>query len=384
MAVPTHFFNRFFFYPFGNTLPRFLTEDQPFDHGGEDLKILVLGVGDMRSVFVTSQCHEALLGERETCLKFTLCDVEPAILARNLIVSKLFIESTNEDPNRRKSLLKAAWAIHYHHFLESSELGDLKRVCHDLLSQSCEWFTFSSEKSEIRVRRLWEMYAGDTAKEIKVKAFEKDRDSVLNTSELRAKRGQWLAQHGIAPFHDESRKAEIALERLTTTYFKIGNVWDNRSVALHVNPTLFYTENGGCKYSVHYSLSPHCGFNFARMVDNQSIDHQSFISEMLEQFNARGLAFARLVARKLVHVDYFVGDALEFCRALYIHPHPFKFNNGSLEPVRLKRTCATRFHVIETSNLVDHLGLANVLTHTLPLLSEQPFSRIRTLSLWPR
>jgi hypothetical protein len=80
-----------FFYPIGNTPAVCLTRDIPREIPA---KILLLGCGDVRNVLYT--CYV----ERTTArpLDITCCDIQPAVIARNICLLSLVLDS--REPNK--------------------------------------------------------------------------------------------------------------------------------------------------------------------------------------------------------------------------------------------------------------------------------------------
>lgn len=143
MSLPTRFPSSQFFYPFGNTPARFLTENQPIStvtsHGDDEeqkkaIAILSLGNGDMRSVYYTIQCHATL--EERRHLDFTLNDIEPAVLARNILFSVLFMDMAKQDPQNMSDqhYCRIMWSLHYNQFVDRDALNLLISTAERLLA----------------------------------------------------------------------------------------------------------------------------------------------------------------------------------------------------------------------------------------------------------
>ena len=153
-------------------------------------------------------------------------------------------------------------------------------------------------------------------------------------------------------------------------------------LSLMVNPLFAFKEETGHPM-VHYNLSPPLGFRFSDMTSSDqakltvSTIRKTINSFMLSQFIERGLAFARQTLRNQVVLRFLAGDALECCHSLVIYPRPFSRCMFTLEPIVLIDP-PLAFDVIETSNLMDHLGLINILVHCTPLLAKTQHSVLYT------
>lgn len=107
-----------FFYPIGNTPAVCLTRDIPREIPA---KILLLGCGDVRNVLYT--CYV----DRETSrqLDITSCDIQPAVIARNICLLSLVLDSKNNDKSRSCDLFSSQlnWDSRLTHLLQLNPSG---------------------------------------------------------------------------------------------------------------------------------------------------------------------------------------------------------------------------------------------------------------------
>jgi len=103
-------------------------------------------------------------------------------------------------------------------------------------------------------------------------------------------------------------------------------------------------------------------------------------------------------SHEAVTIRLFAGDALALCRTLY-HFRVTSSTSASLfisawaaaelvldggdYDTRLASAAPTTFNVIDTSNIMDHVGLLNVLIAAIPVLSHGPSSTLYTEALLP-
>lgn len=78
---------KYFFYPLGNTPAVCLTRDIPPE---EPANVLLLGCGDPRSVLFTIFSEPQ---KKSRALDFTCYDIEPAVLAHNVLLLTLLADS---------------------------------------------------------------------------------------------------------------------------------------------------------------------------------------------------------------------------------------------------------------------------------------------------
>ena len=181
----------------------------------------------------------------------------------------------------------------------------------------------------------------------------------------------------------------------------LGGLDELRTNATCVNPLFVFSKFGGEDCVIHYGTDPiygfHCSTAFVEVyhkadhttspqyTDSESseVTLRRFVKTAMNQFKAWCSAFqvattSTAHGTPAVQVHHFCGDAMEFCFALQttmekIDPQfniyqscraPWK--NPLLFP---KNSAFVRpFDVIDTSNIVDHIGVINTLICCIPLL----------------
>jgi hypothetical protein len=172
------------------------------------------------------------------------------------------------------------------------------------------------------------------------------------------------------------------------------------------NPLFAYHTTGS--FTLHYGTDPHLGFHlataFAPLEKDPTITceaskpsvHAQVVEEARSQFRAWCNAF-RSSPPKLPTVRFFAGDAVAFAHALYQLDASGISHSGNiyrdayhLSPIEFASEYSERsdpplkFSVIDTSNLIDHLGALNLLSATSPLLKDGLPSILHTETLVKR
>ena len=152
--------NIIFFYAFGNTPARLLTRHFPTE--SPVCRILLLGCGDLRHIFFTLWTHlKSRSAFRTTCLDVTMCDIEPAILARNTVLFKLILDNERAD---------RLWCLFYAQYVDQACIDVLSQCAKDLLSVGNDlaaWHAtplgrlvrFTDQRTYELVREIWMLYA---------------------------------------------------------------------------------------------------------------------------------------------------------------------------------------------------------------------------------
>ncbi|KAH9848283.1 hypothetical protein C2E23DRAFT_889144 [Lenzites betulinus] len=184
-------------------------------------------------------------------------------------------------------------------------------------------------------------------------------------------------------------------------YWKTGTTLsDGKRLALakFLNPTFAYSLLGeGC--TVHYSSDPLSSFHFAALFGNSqsNVRPADLVTYAQTEFAEWCVAFRTSLAT-FPHtvtpcIRLCLSEATALCRSLKEFREVGTLNAGvpiSQYKTQLLRLSAEEyvrdqapatFNVIETSNLIDHIGLLNVLITSVPLLSSGLSSVLYTESL---
>ncbi|KAF7363893.1 hypothetical protein MSAN_01047300 [Mycena sanguinolenta] len=381
MAHPLYWLGKRFFYAIGNTSAVSLARDVTPD---QDISLLLLGCGDPRNVLFT------LFSEHETAtrkLDFTCVDFEPAILARNVLLLSMVID--NRDAEN-------IFDIFFHLYLEKESLALLVSQCRILLDASTTFQSWkesrygstlrmSTEHTLTELRRHWDYYAKmHTLPNPQLCTIVAEFKAVLTEYQTQYHRSRSRV------YSHTSRSAGplmlYATEMLSDCYhdfWEYGTTFispSRRSAANLLNPTFVYTQLGvGCH--VHYGSDPVMPFHLAPIFGNLDTvpTRLDIMNGIRTQFREWCSAFRRYHQRSLCIVRVFFADAIFGARALQFRKESggvqtrifvchWRAETITLDKEEYKQAPLT-FDVVDTSNLDDYIGLLNVLTISIPLLS---------------
>ncbi|KAI0630923.1 hypothetical protein C8Q77DRAFT_1062112 [Trametes polyzona] len=391
MSHPLVWPGSYFFYPIGNTSAVCLTRDLPSE---EDADILLLGCGDPRHVLYT------VFSELETCekLDFTCCDFDPGVLARNALLLTLIADDVAH---------QTLWNIFYHLHLDANSLAVLRSHCQKLVDASADleswrlspygpFLHFSTEYTLSELRRHWSLYHSmQNLPPHRLSAIREAYGMAFKSSQ-RSRGTPMTAARAAGPLI--ARSSHVSAEQVKN-YWKTGTTFfDVRQISLatFLNPTFAYCLLGeGC--NVHYASDPLVTFHSAEVFGNSVGDVQpgELVKAARSEFSVWCRTFRESLTthRRSPCVRMCLAEATAFCKALRGFRASHMLNPGI--PIAQFKTQLLRlfaeeyvdggapaaFNVIETSNLIDHVGLLNVLIAAAPLLAPSPTSVLYTESL---
>lgn len=268
----------------------------------------------------------------------------------------------------------------------------------------CDSITFS------RVVKQWKFYAD---KETESESFQRQQQKLKDQWETAAKRKKERTGFGtvLTGFRSAApRTLEFMKDpgRSHKVFWKNGTTFPNQEAKM-LNP-MFSGPYG--QLNLHYGTDPLLGFHLATAYqklakvspsDATRMDYgfanggklDSITKAAYCQFASWRDAFRRVFPRVTLWICN--SDALAFCHQLqhichkgYESDAGWHRRNWSYDPLKLdsedyrafaftgNRAAATSFDMIDTSNLIDHLGSLNLLIATAPLLSDRPNSVIHT------
>ncbi|KAH7906338.1 hypothetical protein BJ138DRAFT_1094271 [Hygrophoropsis aurantiaca] len=414
MAHPVLWRGQTFFYPIGNTSAVCLTQDLCPE---EAANILLLGCGDPRHILYTVYASALDSHSSNRKLDVTCCDVEGAVIARNLI---LFTLLADKDAAEKLPLI---WNIFYQLYLDKDSLSLLTAQCQKLIGftrsveiwRNCPYAAFAyacTEETLVELQQFLALY-------VEVESFPHEkqarfkREYVTGLNNVREKtKGKYTtaSSRSAGPvFVDSMPVVSNHFERFWST----GCSLQTSQTFTLPNPTFAYSM-AGKKFAVHYGVDPLASFHLAEIfapIQNstqkkgqvQKITVDTAVAAAQNQFYRWCTATSQLLYRNQsssssFKLRFFIGDALSFCcalrasqviteQALPLHTAPWKasficLDNQEYGP-SMESPAPTMFNVIETSNILDHVGLLNVLTCTSPLLISSPSSTLYTEGLLP-
>ncbi|KAI5195913.1 hypothetical protein E4T38_08776 [Aureobasidium subglaciale] len=342
MLTSTYVNLKSFFYPIGNTSAANLLRDyRPC--GKKPVEILAIGCGDVRNILFTLWSNP---DSRKIGCNFTVCDLDPAVLARNIFLLSIVHQHASEiAAGESKSLLLRLWRLYYHFYVTTEDLAfaqDHAEMLHAASESLSTWkespigqlLQFSTEASLSEVRRIWYLHAQDrtTQEDAQTRKVIKSMYDVKSNT----KDGPITIIHGTRSAGTHGLMAAPPLNVAFHDFWKTGVVAGNnedvsalgRDGGGRVNPLMSVSPIASKNFDVHYGSDPLIGFHLAEAFD------------LSTAANAESLA--RLVKSQF---------------------------------------SATKFDVIDISNVIDHVSLLNIMPATVPLLSNASASVLYTESL---
>ncbi|KAJ6504894.1 hypothetical protein C8R47DRAFT_1210140 [Mycena vitilis] len=378
---------RSFFYPVGNTSAVCLTDNIPPE---KPANVLLLGCGDPRNILYTLHIDPPI---HRPSVDFLCCDIEPAVIARNVLILTLIYDGHPSD---------RIWDIFYHIKIDKTSFVLLIAQCKKLLDvskdlgswrQSCysRFLKFSSTYTLFRVHHYLQLYT-------QTEANSRAKHEEAFRSFTREFKFRWGPNDVIFDVAQSAGLFSADVVRVLSKHFY--HYWETGTVsrltrdiraATLVNPTFLYSESSapslvGDHCSLHYGTYPLEGFHLAAAFLDSSTDgtvtEDRLIACARAQLAEWCSRFQTTVSQKAVTITLFIGDAIPFCQKLArgsdVRPlvTPWKAAELVLDG---DYSCEQAgFDTIDTSNLVEHMGVLNVLIAAVPLLAHRQTSALYT------
>ncbi|KAI5787308.1 hypothetical protein EDC01DRAFT_617866 [Geopyxis carbonaria] len=421
MARPARYFSREDSYLIGNTPPFCFTSGLPPE---EPAHVLLLGCGDPRSILYTI-FSEGPTSRRE--LDFTCCDVDVNILARNAILFTLLADSVPQEK---------VWSIFYDRYLDDATESLLASHCQKLYKMSDtidHWnsecygcfLRISSAKTLLAMRNNWKFY-----RDFIRQGYSQNEEFKENFAQLKRKHprfnrkinpGEKIALHTAGPMWIYARECERLNPDIgpwLETYWKPSLSWNFSQTiesSLVPNTTLVPIPEGpGIRSFESSTWNPLLGFHLTQRYvktkpQKRSATTASGVLEVIpaiscakEQFEDWCNSFKRRIRprnkwmERRLCIRLLAGDVGAICKTLKVYNSTSETGAGlyysqwNLSQLMLDggdyvrnstRAAPSKFNVIDTSNLIDHLGLLNILLYAIPLLSQSPVSTLYTQTM---
>ena len=403
MFFPTYVQLKYWYYPIGNTPAVNLLRDISACEAEETIKILSLACGDPRNVLFSLWCEQGHNTQRT--VSFTCCDIEPAILARNIV---LFTTITN---GCRATEL---WELFYHFYVPAETLSILRTHAASLVEASKSTHMWASspygkyidfvDKSTLReLRSYWIRYAS-------TEEFPQARIAIAQRSKEIGSMNLITGIRSAGPLRPNAIEAVADVYR---DFWKTGVVAGNREDLSRlngkgeVNPMFAVSSAASREFAVHHGVEPLLGFHLPEAFQDESQKQAEAASQQSKrvvtiaksQFKAWCESFGTYASKDRVRLSFFCGEALALSHHLqlamtldkmlgstartYVKPWsacPLLLD-GRVNVNQSRDSSLGPFNVIDTSNVGDHVGLINLLSATAPLLRRNASSVLYTESL---
>ncbi|PKY05703.1 hypothetical protein P168DRAFT_309941 [Aspergillus campestris IBT 28561] len=389
------------FYPVGNTPAVCLTHPLPPE---QDAHLLLLGCGDARNVLFTIYADLRKLD-------FTCCDLEPEIIARNIVLFTLLMD------DEQNNNLQKIWNLYYHRLVDQDSLELLREQASKLkkLAATTDLWRRGEYGSMLRfldsytltqVSQLWDFYS---QRPPDGSAYENQQNLLHQEfQEAERVRSQIVGSNSmLGGLRSTAPVSTIAHDDLSTSYRRYwtygvadpsqeANGLDNS-----LNPMLG-TPNAAL--IIHHATDPvldfHLATGYAPLSSNSPLkpnkgEDGSFTNACYQTAFVEFAAYAKTFrcARPRLTIRFIASDALALCHTLqhmnntgnseahwyrnsqtYV---PLNLDSNDFNP-RSDHPAPLSFDAIDTSNLADHLGCINLLAAAGPLLNRKPTSTLST------
>ncbi|TFK74177.1 hypothetical protein BDN72DRAFT_813437 [Pluteus cervinus] len=406
MAHPLFWARKSFLYAIGNTTPVNLCQSLPPKLSSQ---VLLLGCGDPRNILYTLSVSSKSPRSHD----FTCCDVEPAILARNVLIFSLIVDQCP---------FSAIWDIYFHMRLDKESATVLIDQCEKLIGHAKDIASWRSSPygSVLRIgtahtldqlRRLWKCYADKDLytgeglqhldSQLRVAAGANSAEDTMGGKvEV-----NFTASRSAGPF---SVAALFAVSEHFSRYWKQGvspeSLEENKTSLPHINTTLAFSNAGLDKWPLHYGADPLLAFHLAPALAplkgntkgpyGNKANQKKLASTIRKEFANWCSTFSTFIQHNTVIIRFILGEVLAFTQALHYYSTTGSTSSGQfaspwtaqellLDPLEYSQegVAPSSFNVIDTSNLIDHVGLINLLVCTVPLLLREPYSVLLTEAL---
>ncbi|RPA82864.1 hypothetical protein BJ508DRAFT_375376 [Ascobolus immersus RN42] len=407
MAHVVNFWPKPFLYAFGNTPPVCLTDSIPPEAAAD---VLLLGCGDPRNVLYTLTASISKDGQSShPYLDFTCCDIEPAIIARNILLLTLLAD------NPDNSKLDLIWNAFYHIYIDQESNDLLCRQAALLLDllDSLEkwhsskygcWIRLATDATLAMVRDLFSQYTSTQSMSPARRSRYEDkyRKGIKETTEFQKDKSAVLLSYtSMSPILPKGGLADT-LDKISKRYWESGTTSASQTTQIP-NPTLAFSGRGE-EFILHYASCPILSFHMpaiAESVLHEASPKPDFIIEQCKlQFREWSNSLSRALVlnsgisqtKRRLTVRFAIADLFSLCGTLaggkassgrYTNPWNAQElvlcqeDYGERSLLAAPRT----FNVIDTSNLVDHVAFLNLLTTTGPLLRNTVESVLLTETL---
>ncbi|KAJ3556964.1 hypothetical protein NM688_g1735 [Phlebia brevispora] len=404
MAHPAFWLTKPSFHPISNTPAVRLTQNLPYN---VDATILLLGCGDPMSILYTLYSDESRCPSDRRKYDITCCDIEPAVLARNIVLFTLIVD------DQYAETFPLIWNIFFHIFLDEASETLLLTQCRKLVAFSADMETwnrseyasslrFSSGFTLHELNRLWRLYLTPTSftpsqatqfREQFVRGMRIDPNGILH--EPSAARGAGLS--GV--------QATLLYNSAFSHYWKTGVMFETEEGVASpsiINPTFAYTAHQTGFVAHRATTCPLSPFHLTPILATiTSSTESSLDTSITELFDLCQRQFRqwcdtsrlRLRGAPAVVIRFLVGDALAVCHSLKDYADNGRQTNfecvtpWNATLLKLDTTAYSRatknsapisYNVIDASDLVRHVGELNILIASGPLLARTPLASLTT------
>lgn len=351
-------------------------------------------------------------------LRLSLEHTHWSIIARNALLFTLLADEGVLDK------LDILWNLFFHMFVDQQTLSMLFEQCRKLipLAESTEkwkagpyghFLTTCDAATLAQLRRIWTTYL-DTASFSSKQAKRFEQRFTEGLKKMLGRGGTTTASRSAGPLALHVREV---VSRQFSSYWSSGIIDEGSAQGkgkgqrqkrrLAVNPTFAFSIDGD-RFAVHYGTDPLSGFHLAEAFasgtfsrPHERIPPHEVVRVAKDQFSRWCTSMSKRLkgsnpSSSTFVIRMYAGDALSFCQALKycevtrssVTPYDVAawrlstitlddhyYGHNALSPAPLS------FNVMDTSNILDHVGLVSILVVTAPLLRKTPSATLYTEGL---
>eukprot|EP01041_Mallomonas_annulata_P000540 gene540-1033_t len=362
------------FYPMGNSPAKFLLETVPID--AVRANILLLGCGDNRHILYT--CSSNLLlngGQIPLLLDITMCDMEPSIHARNIILLKMIMDNIE---------MNKIWCLCYATSIDDICLVLLQKYATDLynIGEGLQaWLAsdidviiqFTDQRPYTTLREIRKFYAKgrvDSNKQKEIQYKQKIINDFVDKSTIYTAVSRSCNPAGFTALPNMEVHSRIFKQ-----FHKTGMIPTciyNPPNTNHCTNPMFLREQSQL-YDLHcgqdLTLSFHLAQAYAEIKPNSTstsnISEDDIYKICFDQFQDWCNGFKEYVTQSKIIIRVFTGDAFDLCQLMSDAGRRQEtskyFPIGTTQCISLPDDMPNKFDVIDTSNLRETCGLLNIL-----------------------
>ncbi|KAF3357291.1 hypothetical protein VdG1_05869 [Verticillium dahliae VDG1] len=334
-------------------------------------------------------------------LDITCCDTEPSILARNIVLFSFVIDHGDDLDS------SSLWNMYYHLYLDGSDMECLSSQSKKLVASSENleaWkssvygsiLPFSDEGTLDDIRAVWLKYAAASTEPDSAQrdAFQSHLKRSLADMALR-----FRSKENELPFVTTAMRsaAPILTAKQEDVVQEYKHFWKHGTTGFDApsipNPMVAasLSEQGALHYGTDPILEFHLATGYAPLAEASPLRpeyrHEKFkaVASAKAQFKAWLIACSALFKARRLVVRFASADVFAFCHTLQHQDSSAGWYRRQFDSrvlgLNVEPGVPRVFHVIDTSNLADHVGTLNLLVSLIPLLAPQPWATLSTETL---
>lgn len=298
------------------------------------------------------------------------------------------------------------WSVFYDFYIDAPTFDVIRQQCEKLVQLSVSRRTWAESKynhclqvvntDTLNVlRHYWSQYMNPVNSTPAVfHEFKAAVEKCYNTAHKNLGSIDFCRSCGPYCIYVQSIESKQDFENHVKTFWKYGTI-HSRDITdrQHCNPLFKYSSASGSRFSVHKHTCPFLGFHLATSLSKLTRDSPFYQGNQRDrcaldvaaeavamQFQSWCNAFRRAVRESQrpknpgVRIRFFVGDANGFCIGLN-RLQDGKIVNWYSRPWSAQAlyidgddSLPTSFNVIDTSTIIENVGLLNLFPNVIPLL----------------